>query len=151
MYIYFDEEHIPSKRLEMEMYRAANLIAQMEELDPDRLSVNVSLVDADEIHELNRRYRGVDRVTDVLSFPQFDCNDYLEGWEEISLGDVVMCMDKIKEQAAEFGHSEERETMYLFVHSVLHLLGYDHEKEEDKAEMRAKEEDIMRQMDLTRG
>ena len=66
------------------------------------------------------------------------------------LGDVVICMDKIKEQAQEFGHSEERETVYLFTHSVLHLLGYDHETEKDRRVMRAREEEIMTAMGLGR-
>jgi len=150
MYLYFDEDNKPSKRLELMLYNSAIACARHEELDPDRLTVSVSFVDADTIHQLNKQYRNVDRVTDVLSFPQFDCNDYIEGWEEVNLGDVVMCMDKIKEQAAEFGHSEDRETLYLFTHSVLHLLGYDHETEEDKAEMRKVEEKIMLELDLAR-
>ena len=150
MQIYFDEETRPEQSLAKELERAAILICNSEEIDPDRVSLNVSLVGGEEIHELNREYRGVDRVTDVLSFPQFSWEEYDMGWDEVSLGDVVMCLDKIEEQAKEFGHSKARETMYLFVHSVLHLLGYDHEEEEDKKLMRAREEEIMKELDLER-
>ena len=70
--------------------------------------------------------------------------------EDVPLGDVVICMDKIREQAEEFGHSEERETVYLFTHSVLHLLGYDHEEDEDRRKMRAREEEIMESLGISR-
>lgn len=119
------------------------------------VEISLSFVSLDEIHELNRDYRGVDRPTDVLSFPMFESLEEMEEMQrqtggEIPLGDVVICMDKIKEQAQEFGHSEERETVYLFTHSVLHLLGYDHETDEDKAEMRAREEEIMEALGIPR-
>ena len=78
-----------------------------------------------------------------------DFNDIIEE-EEILLGDVVINMDRVKEQAEEFGHSLEREAVYLFVHSVCHLLGYDHMEEDDKIEMRAREEEIMTLLDLER-
>ena len=126
------------------------------------VEISLSFVSLDEIHELNRDYRGVDTPTDVLSFPMFDSLDELEAacgmqggesgeeGQPVPLGDVVICMDKIIEQAEEFGHSRERETVYLFTHSVLHLLGYDHETEEDKREMRAREEEIMDAIGLGR-
>ncbi|MDO4518439.1 MAG: rRNA maturation RNase YbeY [Bacillota bacterium] len=124
----------------------------------DKVEISLSFVSLDEIHELNRDYRGVDRPTDVLSFPMFESLEEIESYaeeleemgaglddfeEQIPIGDVVICMDKIREQAEEFGHSEERETVYLFTHSILHLLGYDHMTDEDKREMRAREEEIM--------
>ena len=140
MRIYFDEDRAPDKATEETMLKAAELCAKNEELDPERLSLSVSFVDKDEIRQLNRDYREVDSVTDVLSFPQFDPEEYEQGWDEIQLGDVVICADKAKEQAEEFGHSYERELIYLFTHSVLHLLGYDHMNDEDKKEMRAAEE-----------
>lgn len=119
------------------------------------VEISLSFVSLEEIHELNKEYRGVDRPTDVLSFPMFDDLEELEamseqGMGELPLGDVVICMDKIRQQAEEFGHTEERETVYLFTHSVLHLLGYDHMTDEDKKEMRAREEEIMAQLDLAR-
>ena len=111
----------------------------------------MTFVDMDEIHELNKMHRGVDRPTDVLSFPQFEdvCEEAPEEGE-ICLGDVVICRDKAAEQAEEFGHSFEREILYLFVHSVLHLLGYDHMEENEKRFMRAQEEKIMEHIDVLR-
>ena len=122
------------------------------------VEISLSFVSLDEIHELNRDYRGVDRPTDVLSFPMFEsveeleeaCEEAEEEGQTVPLGDVVICMDKIIEQAEEFGHSRERETVYLFTHSVLHLLGYDHETEEDKRTMRTREEEIMDDIGLGR-
>ena len=105
----------------------------------------------EEIHELNKLHRGVDKPTDVLSFPQFEdvCEEAPEEGE-ICLGDVVICREKAAEQAEEFGHSFEREILYLFVHSVLHLLGYDHMEEGEKKVMRAREEKIMEHIDVLR-
>ena len=113
--------------------------------------LDYTFVDMDEIHELNKIHRGVDRPTDVLSFPQFDdvCKEAPEEGE-ICLGDVVICRDKAAEQAEEFGHSFEREILYLFVHSVLHLLGYDHMEDDEKAVMRVREEKIMEHIDVLR-
>ena len=116
-------------------------------IDTD-VEISLSFVSLDEIHELNREYRGVDSPTDVLSFPMYDDPEEIQ--EGDLLGDVVICMDKVIAQAEEYGHSRERETVYLFTHSVLHLLGYDHMTEEDKKEMRSREEEVMAQLNLTR-
>jgi len=150
MFIYFDEDTAPDQVTQATMLKAASYCAEHEELDPMRLSLSVSFVDKDEIQRLNKEYRNVDAVTDVLSFPQFDSFDYLQTWMEIELGDVVICADRAKEQAEEFGHSYERELIYLFVHSVFHLLGYDHMTDEDKAEMRAAEEEVMGKLGIVR-
>lgn len=106
--------------------------------DEDTVEVSVSFVDGEEIRELNRDYRRVDRVTDVLSFPMdmaFD--DYR------NLGDVIINTEKVKEQAEQFGHSYRRELTYLTVHSLLHLVGYDHMEEEEKRIMREREEELL--------
>ena len=150
MFIYFDDEEKLDPKTRNTMYAAAALCAREEELDDDRLSLSVSFVSEDEIRELNRSYRDKDSVTDVLSFPQFDPYEYLQDWGEVSLGDVVICPDRAKKQAEEYGHSTERELIYLFVHSCFHLLGYDHETEEEKAIMREKEEKVMMELDLRR-
>ena len=92
----------------------------------------------------------MDRVTDVLSFPQYEDIRELPQEGDIPIGDVVICLQKVREQACEFGHSQEREMVYLFVHSICHLLGYDHMEKEDKDEMRAKEEKVMKQLGLER-
>ena len=104
----------------------------------------------DFIRELNRDYRNMDSVTDVLSFPQFEQPADMPEEGEICLGDVVICKEQAERQAEEFGHSFEREIIYLFTHSVLHLLGYDHMTEEDKAGMRAKEEAVMNYLGIGR-
>ena len=121
------------------------------------LYVGVSLVSEDEIKEINRDFRGIDKVTDVLSFPQFESTDEIlaeiEGDEalvDIPLGDVVICLDQAERQSKEYGTSIRREVTYLFVHSVLHLLGYDHIDEEDKSLMRAHEEKIMTSLGILR-
>ena len=150
MFIYFDDEQNVDKKTANTMYAAAALCAREEDLDDERLSLSVSFVSADEIRSLNREYRGKDAVTDVLSFPQFDPYDYLQDWDEVALGDVVICEERARQQAEEFGHSYERELIYLFVHSCFHLLGYDHETEEEKRVMREKEEKVMTELDLRR-
>ena len=148
MTIYFDEDIRPDDQTVATMEAAAVAALEGEGIDPDLASISVSFVDREEIHRLNSLYRGVDRETDVLSFPAYE-----RGWipseaeltedEELALGDVVICEDVCREQAKEYGHSEEREIIYLFVHSVLHLLGYDHETEDDRQDMRAREETVM--------
>ena len=115
-----------------------------------KCAVSVRLCDDEAIHEINRDYRGVDRATDVLSFPQFESVEDMPEFGELCLGDVVICLDKVEEQAKEFGHSFERELIYLFVHSLLHLLGYDHMEEGEKQEMRQREEAVMSAIDLNR-
>ena len=151
MIIYFDNEESVEKKTSAQMYAAAALCAKEEDLDDNRLSLSVSFVDAEEIQRLNREYRGKDAVTDVLSFPQFDPYEYMQDWDEVALGDVVICEERARQQAEEFGHSYERELIYLFVHSCFHLLGYDHETEEEKKVMREKEEKVMTELDLRRG
>lgn len=124
------------------------------------LCVELVCVSGEEIKELNAKFRGVDCVTDVLSFPSMDgiCGrtvnaadhaDCYDG-QALFLGSVVICEDRAREQAEEYGHSYEREFYYLAVHGVLHCLGYDHMTEEDKRVMRAKEEEVMDRMNLKR-
>ncbi|WP_138159281.1 rRNA maturation RNase YbeY [Peptoniphilus catoniae] len=112
----------------------------------DRIMVSVSFVNSSEIQSLNRDFRNVDRVTDVLSFP---IDDEFRIENRI-LGDIVINTARVISQAKEYGHSEEREFSYLTVHSTLHLLGYDHEDEEDKNIMRAKEKIIMESLNINR-
>lgn len=111
----------------------------------DDYEISISIVDEEEIKKLNNEYRGVDNVTDVLSFPLFE---KYEIPSEGMLGDIVICSKRVIEQAEEFGHSEEREFVYLTVHSLLHLLGYDHIEEDDRIEMRAKEKEIMKALGI---
>ena len=116
--------------------------------------VSVTFTDNEGIHELNKQYRNIDRPTDVLSFPQIDYENGEEiGDEEPAmLGDIVLSLERAREQAAEFGHSFERECAFLCAHSTLHLLGYDHElSDEDDADMRRRQHDIMDRMGLSIG
>jgi len=116
----------------------------------EKVEVSLLFIDNDEIRELNKEHRGVNLPTDVLSFPMYD--DISEALEEeyLYLGDIVISCEKAIEQAKDFGHSVEREIGYLTVHSVLHLLGYDHMNEEEKVIMRKKEEEILKKVDLER-
>lgn len=125
------------------------------------LTVEIIIVDKQTIQDLNSRFRNIDRVTDVLSFPTLDdirgkkllsC-DYpydTDGEGNLCLGSIAICEDVARQQAEEFGHSENREFFYLATHGVCHLLGYDHMTDEDKLQMRAKEERVMSKLGLVR-
>ena len=121
--------------------------------------VDVLFTDDAGIHEINLEQRGVDRPTDVLSFPMFEltpgdkpsAEDADPATGLVPLGDMVLSLERAREQAAEYGHSVEREAAYLAVHSVLHLLGYDHMDEGPmKARMRQREEAILGELGITR-
>ena len=155
MILYFDEDVRPDDQTAATLEAAAIAAVGGEGIDPELASISVSFVDKKEIKRLNKEYRGVDSETDVLSFPAFEAGAIpaemeLEEGEELALGDVVICEEVCRKQAKEFGHSEEREIVYLFVHSVLHLLGYDHETEEDRQDMRAREEAVMELLGIGR-
>lgn len=112
----------------------------------ENVEVSLSIVDKETIHKLNKDYRNVDRETDVLSFPLDEEGFDNEGNPLILLGDIVICLDVAEDQAADFGHSLEREIMYLICHSTLHLLSYDHIEEDDKKVMRSKEKEVMKNL-----
>ncbi len=134
----------------------------------DDYEVSISLVSNEEIRDLNRVYRNVDAATDVLSFPMIEfeednenklqaesCDDfedsakeYIE--EELPLGDIVISVEKAKEQAQEYGHSLKRELSFLLVHGMLHLLGYDHENKKDETIMFQKQEQILDKLNIRR-
>lgn len=118
------------------------LIFQEKPLDSE---VSISFVDNEEIRELNRQYRGIDRETDVLSFP-IDDDFIFDG--PLLLGDVIISAEKALEQSKDFGHSLNREIAYLTAHSMFHLLGYDHINEDDKLVMRSKEKEIMKRLKI---
>lgn len=119
--------------------------------------VSITSVDEEEIKELNLEHRGIDSVTDVLSFPVVNlidasygknAGDYYE--DKLILGDVVLCAKRAKEQSIDYGHSYERELGYLTCHSILHLIGYDHETDSEREVMRQKEEAVMELVKLKR-
>ena len=119
----------------------------------DNLKAELVFVSAEQIRELNATTRGVDKVTDVLSYPTLDGvrGKILKRADHptdvdgsyLFIGSIVMCLDKIKEQAQELGHSEQREREYLTVHGLMHLFGYDHMIDDDKKQMREKEKAVM--------
>ncbi len=125
----------------------------------DNCEISIMLTDNEEIHSLNKLHRGIDRPTDVLSFPMFDYDedgeidmeecDFGENGE-ILLGDIVISLEKAKEQAEEYGHSFEREVGFLTAHSLLHLLGYDHMEPDEEKEMFALQEEILALCNLPR-
>ena len=103
------------------------------------------------IKEINSKYRNIDSVTDVLSFPMFEQDEIEEAKKnEEALGDIIVCIPRVESQAKEYGHSFEREFAYMLVHGFYHLMGYDHMNEEEKKEMRAKEENILKKVGFER-
>ena len=125
------------------------------------LAIEFVFVDGEEIRRLNRELRDTDKVTDVLSFPALDgikgqaiCGDdypyEIDEEGNLLIGSVAVCCDRAKEQAEEYGHSFERELHYLLVHGIMHCLGYDHMTDEDKAEMREKEEQVLDKLGISR-
>ena len=117
--------------------------------------VSVSFVDNEAIHKLNLEYREKDKPTDVLSFPMWEKEELSDGsaldGHAVTLGDIIISAEKAKSQAEEYGHSLEREICFLSVHSILHLLGYDHEtSEEDEIYMKTKQEDVLVKIGLPR-
>ena len=131
---------------------------------PYEPEVNLTLTDNDGIHEINKMYRQIDRPTDVLSFPMLSYeaagdfskleDDYDDNFNpdtgEIMLGDIVISVDKVLEQAESYGHTPRREYAFLIVHSMLHLFGYDHMTPEEAAQMEAKQRQILEEMNITR-
>ncbi|MPN03887.1 Endoribonuclease YbeY [bioreactor metagenome] len=114
-----------------------------------RGDVCVLITDAEEIQSLNRTYRKIDRITDVLTFPAWEGEAILCPPDEY-LGDIAICYERAVEQAEEYNHSLERELAFLAVHGSLHLMGYDHMTKEDEAAMFAKQEEVLVSLGLTR-
>ena len=128
----------------------------------NKVQVTLNFVNKEEIKRLNNQFRNLNKETDVLSFPTINIkpgekfnkktfkNDIDPQTKHLMLGDIIICEDVAKEHAKEYNHSYERELCYLIVHGFLHLIGYDHEKEEDKIIMRAYEEAVLRKYNITR-
>lgn len=150
MRILYSEENILDESMIASLEKAAELCVEKEGLPTENAEISLTFVSKEEIRELNNQYRGIDNHTDVLSFPLIEDFDEIEEEDEYMLGDVVICLEKAREQAEEYGHSEAREIVYLFVHSVCHLLGFDHMEEDEKQEMRSREEEVMTLLDLER-
>ena len=127
-----------------------------EKLENSKLYITVTLTNPENIRKINKEYRNIDRATDVLSFPMFEKDELEEKIKKNNfnhidvLGDLVISIEKVQEQAKEYGHSFERELSYMLVHGFYHLMGYDHIKEEDKKKMRPKEEKILNDLKILR-
>ena len=127
-----------------------------EKITNSKLSITITLTNPQNIQEINKEYRNIDKPTDVLSFPMFE-KEELDAkiekkdfkYEDI-LGDIIISIEKVQEQAEEYGHSFERELSYMIVHGFYHLMGYDHIEEEDKKIMRPKEEKILKSSKIER-
>lgn len=122
-----------------------------ENIESDKISISIYSVSKEEIKNINNEYRNIDKVTDVLSFPIFS-RDEIQGFKnqpndkrlkEIELGDIILCLDVVKNQAIEYNTGVLRETLYMITHGVCHLVGYDHIEDYEKIEMRAMEEKIL--------
>lgn len=152
------------EKLEKILEHVISEIIQEEKVDRE-VQISIIFVDNNEIRELNNEFRGIDKATDVLSFPMLEYpphkvynevylnyafeESYFEG-EELILGDMALSLEKALEQSEEYNHSFNREVAYLTVHSILHLLGYDHIEEEDKIRMRLREEEILNKLNIKR-
>lgn len=148
MEIYYDDRQNDieiTEEIKNLIEKSIAAVLKVENLDQN-VEVSVSFVGDDEIRDLNRDYRGVDKSTDVLSFPMDD--EFII--DNRILGDVIINTRRVMEQAEELGHSNERELSYLTVHSILHLLGYDHMEDEDKKEMREREKLAMKELSIYR-
>lgn len=121
----------------------------LEVMDAKESIFTIIFVTKEEIHELNKQYRGVDRVTDVISFALEDVNDVSLSDIRV-LGDIYICIDRMKEQAIEYNHSETRELSFLTVHGLLHLLGYDHQTKEEEEIMVNLQRKILSDLNINR-
>ena len=131
--------------------KTINTVALLHDITAS-VSVSLTIVGEEEIQEINKDYRGIDAVTDVISFALDEGEEFTitGGSEEQLLGEIVICWQRVLQQAEEYGHSVERELCYLAAHGMLHLLGYDHILEQDKKNMRIEEEKVMTTMGLER-
>ena len=153
--VYKDIEE--NKEYEKTINQVVDKCFNVENLQNLNLYISITLTTPEEIRKINSEFRNIDKETDVLSFPMFE-KDELDlmvesGKNDIpeTIGDVIISIERVKEQAVEYGHSFERELAYMVVHGFYHLMGYDHMVEEDKVKMRAKEENVLNELNIIRG
>ena len=155
-FIYGEEEELDG----LNIAEIQAVVSDFIQADVDTAVEYIS-VTGEEIRDLNARTRGIDKVTDVLSYPTLDGikgkplfkkahTGDIDEEGRLIIGSIVVCKDRAREQADEYGHSYQRELHYLLIHGVLHCLGYDHMTDEDKAEMREKEEYLLGKLGITR-
>ena len=156
MYEIIYEDVEPNEEYEKTIEQVLKECYKEEKLENSKLIITITLTTPSKIRKINNEYRQIDRATDVLSFPMFEKseldkkienNDFL--YEDI-LGDIIISVEKVKEQAKEYGHSFERELSYMVVHGFYHLMGYDHIEEADKKKMRPKEEKVLTELKIER-
>jgi len=123
---------------------------EVEKLENTNLYVSIILTIPSIIKEINKEYRDIDKETDVLSFPMFEKEEIYNINEEEALGDIIISVERVKQQAEEYGHSFERELAYMLVHGFYHLMGEDHIEEDDKIKMREKEENVLDLLNIIR-
>ncbi len=126
---------------------------ETEGLENKNLYINVIFTVPKKIREVNNEYRNIDKETDVLSFPMYERGEIAEikdNSEPDTMGDIIISVERVEEQAKEYGHSFERELAYMLVHGFYHLMGYDHMKEDEKREMREKEEKVLNELNILR-
>lgn len=128
---------------------------EIENIEDKNFYMSIILTTPAEIRKLNKEYRNIDRETDVLSFPMYEKEELetvkkqKQEWKD-TLGDIVISIERVDEQAKEYGHSFEREFAYMLVHGFYHIMGEDHIEEEDKKIMRAKEENVLSKLNIVR-
>lgn len=154
IYVYFSDEQDKIKldfNAEELIEKCTEQALAEEEID-ESAEVSVTFVDNEKIRALNNEHRGIDRETDVLSFPAFTDDGFEVNPENdaVILGDIVISLEKAKAQSEEYGHSMLRETAFLIAHSLFHLLGYDHETEAEEKEMFEKQENVLQRLGITR-
>ena len=133
--------------------KVLNKCFTIEGLEESNLYVSITLTNPENIRKLNQKYIDVDAETDVLSFPMFEKEEITKikklEYKE-ALGDIVISIQRVEEQAKEYGHSFERELAYMVVHAFYHLIGEDHIEEKDKLQMRKKEENVLEKLNIIR-
>ena len=144
-----------NKEFENIINKVINECFKIEEMDMLKLYISITLTTPKNIKILNKKYRNIDKETDVLSFPMFEKDEIAEliksnDKNEDCLGDIVISIERVEEQAKEYGHSFERELSYMCVHGFYHLMGYDHIEDEDKKVMRQKEDNVLNILNITR-
>ena len=146
-----------NEKYEQKIVEVLNKCFEEEKLKKLNLYISVTLTTPEEIRKLNAEYRNIDKETDVLSFPMFEKSEIdeivknqIKSPVEETIGDIVISIQRVQEQAVEYGHSFERELSYMLVHGFYHLMGYDHIEEEDKKRMRPKEEKILNELKILR-
>ena len=151
---YLDIEE--NNRYEEVLNKVITKCFEEEGLLDSKLYISIILTNPENIQRINKKYRNIDKATDVLSFPMFEKSELIEKIKnknfthEDILGDIVISIEQVKKQAEEYGHAFERELAYMAVHGFYHLMGYDHILDEDKQKMREKEEKVLELLELKR-